>query len=108
MTDISTVAKEINSNALIKKHDRTDLSLSLSSLSSIKPMMSTAVSSPIKLADCLKQSSTTNLDDDYDLDDKLKDQILFISESNEVLNEIDSNNEKSVLLSDNDESVRII
>ena len=120
MTEISTVAKEINSNALIKKHNNetmitsNDLSLSLSSLSLVKPIVSltSSVSSPIALSDASKsdektQNNNNNLDDSDDfeiIDDNNnnddKDKILFITESNESLTKLDNNN------NNNEESVR--
>ncbi len=96
MTEISTVAKEINSNALIKKHETitsNDLSLSLSSLSLVKPIVSltSSVSSPIALSEASKSDESKNLDDldDLELDNNInkfddkEDKSLFITESNE-------------------------
>ncbi len=105
MTEISTVAKEINSNALIKKHETitsNDLSLSLSSLSLVKPIVSltSSVSSPIALSEASKSDESKKLDDldDLELDNNInkfddkEDKSLFITESNENLTKLNNNN----------------
>lgn len=131
MTEISSVAKEINSNALIKKHESSvsDLSLSLSSLSSVsKPLVSltSSASSPVALSEITEHSeeeatinsNNSNLnvnskftEPDVDRDhenDKLDatDKALFITESDESVNQTDPENDINNKISD-EESVRI-
>ena len=129
MTEISSVAKEINSNALIKKHDSTvsDLSLSLSSLSTVSkplPSMSSSASSPVALSEMfeleeLVKNKKINFNDnniakpevDDDLkDDKLEadDNSLFITESNEIVKHSDLNELNETSSISEEESVRVL
>jgi hypothetical protein len=125
MTEISSVAKEINSNALIKKHESTvsDLSLSLSSLSTVSkplPSMSSSASSPVALSEISvteevvknkfnKNIAKSDAYDDHKID-KLEadddDTTLFITESNEMVKHHSDLNEINESSLSEEESVR--
>lgn len=125
MTEISSVAKEINSNALIKKHESTvsDLSLSLSSLSTVSkplPSMSSSASSPVALSEISvteevvknkfnKNIAKSDAYDDHKID-KLEadddDTTLFITESNEIVKHHSDLNEINESSLSEEESVR--
>jgi len=119
------VAKEINSNALIKKHESTvsDLSLSLSSLSTVSkplPSMSSSASSPVALSEISvteevvknkfnKNIAKSDAYDDHKID-KLEadddDTTLFITESNEMVKHHSDLNEINESSLSEEESVR--
>lgn len=142
MTEISSVAKEINSNALLKNNKTelsstanetrdtissdnkiNDISLSLTSLSSAKPVsLPTSASSPVSLADISSKfdellngkprsntSNKMNLDDTTASSEELSesnDKLAVVGSSNETKLFIVESNESDSNVEDSNESVR--